>query len=1059
MRPILLEMTAFGSYAEKTAVPFSELKHGLYLVTGDTGAGKTTIFDAIMFALYGEASGQDRKAEMMHCDHVPKSVDTEVRLRFSQNGKDYTVTRTIHFRKKRGTENEYTDYTIGAQLVEPDAAPTDGANRVTARCQELIGLDREQFRKIVMLAQGEFREFLKADSSKKSDILGKLFDNTAYQYIQNLLGGTRDELRRRRTRTQEELRQLMQSSFRLPEENAQDAELYLPEHPQLRENLAALIADEEARLKAQENKRNEARRAADALNTQKGAADELNRRFDELESKRRRENELSKQKEAIEARRIRLTRADAALHTAQPKIDRFTEAQRTLDTARKRITELEEKLAETAREAAEAQAVVDGDEPQRELAQELEAGIQRIVEQLPDYRTLQAEAEAKSAAEKASAAARAAREAGERAIRDTEAAIVRQKEELAALEDIEIRVERYKAALDEKQKRLAALTGENGLRNDIRGIRAAEDALAEKERAFRAAAEKALSAEQEHHALYQRFIAGQAGILAKRLAHDLDENGQAECPVCRTRLGREHIPALAPLREDTPTQAQVDAAKNAYDAAEADRRVREKDAGSLQSDIAARKAAVLTRAEALLPGAADWEVLSDDTRMDELCVSLTEDAAAEEEYRAALRRQEDKLRRKAELEKLEASLPSQRKAVEEAVAAERKAEADIGAHDAVLRQLRERLDHENEAAAEARKQELEDKKTAVLQLLQEHRDALDEASRKHAVAGDLLTRANEALPTQEAAAAEARDAMDGAIASAGFADAAEVRAALLPLDGSDTEAWLRAEREALADYDGDVKHTREDIERLAAYLADKARVDAEALTEALTEADAVYAEANRRCSDTGVLLSEHRAVLDRAGAYLDGLASTRSAWERIERLGDLAVGTSSDGGKLSFDRYVMGTVFREILEMANRRLDIMSGGRYELVHRADTDRRNAKAGLEIDVLDLSTGQRRPSGSLSGGETFITSLALALGLSDVVQNHAGGKPLDALFIDEGFGSLSDGVLDKALDVLNQLTEGDRLVGIISHVNELKARIDKQIVVTKDRTGGSRLEVIV
>ena len=171
----------------------------------------------------------------------------------------------------------------------------------------------------------------------------------------------------------------------------------------------------------------------------------------------------------------------------------------------------------------------------------------------------------------------------------------------------------------------------------------------------------------------------------------------------------------------------------------------------------------------------------------------------------------------------------------------------------------------------------------------------------------------------------------------------------------------------------------------------------------------------------------------------------------MDRLADLAVGTSGDGGKLSFDRYVMGAVFREVLEMANRRLDNMSGGRYELVHRTETDRKNSKAGLEIDILDNSTGQTRPSGSLSGGEAFFTSLALALGLSDVVQNHAGGKQLDTLFIDEGFGSLSEDVLDKALDVLGQLTEGNRLVGIISHVDRLDESIPQKIRVRNTREG--------
>ncbi|MDE7200111.1 MAG: SMC family ATPase, partial [Lachnospiraceae bacterium] len=160
---------------------------------------------------------------------------------------------------------------------------------------------------------------------------------------------------------------------------------------------------------------------------------------------------------------------------------------------------------------------------------------------------------------------------------------------------------------------------------------------------------------------------------------------------------------------------------------------------------------------------------------------------------------------------------------------------------------------------------------------------------------------------------------------------------------------------------------------------------------------------------------------------------------------------------LSFDRYVMGYVFREILEMANRRLAVMSGGRYELIHEINAQRGNAAAGLEMSVFDMTTGKRRPAQSLSGGEAFFVSLALALGLSDVVQNHAGGKQLDALFIDEGFGSLDSDVLDRALAVLNRLTEGKRLVGIISHVDRLEESIPQQIRV-KNSENGSTLEIV-
>ena len=203
------------------------------------------------------------------------------------------------------------------------------------------------------------------------------------------------------------------------------------------------------------------------------------------------------------------------------------------------------------------------------------------------------------------------------------------------------------------------------------------------------------------------------------------------------------------------------------------------------------------------------------------------------------------------------------------------------------------------------------------------------------------------------------------------------------------------------------------------------------------------------------LIENHKSTLEKADAILKKLKSSQNAWQRLDRLGRLAAGEAGEGGKLSFDRYVMGAIFREVLAMANFRMDIMSGGKYQLMHQISADRQRAKAGLEIEVLDLTTGQQRAASTLSGGEAFFTSLALALGLSDAVQNHAGGRKLDALFIDEGFGSLSEGVLDKALEVLNQLTEGNRLVGIISHVDKLDESITQKIRVRHGDKGSTLL----
>ena len=323
MKPLSLEMTAFGSYAEKTTLPFEELKHGLYLITGDTGAGKTTIFDAIMFALFGIASGADRKGDMLHCDYVPKSTDTIVVLRFLQNGKEYTVERKIHFSKKRGTDNQYNDGVVSALLTEPDAAPIEGTSKVTARCEELLGLNAEQFSRIIMLAQGEFKKFLKANSDEKNDILGKLFDNSVYVYYQNLLLGARDELKKRRSAGMDELRSLMEITFQKPEAfHGEEQEAFLPGHPALIGNLRRLVLEETDQLEKLGAERDAALERLNEASKRQGEATSMNALIEELAREQTRLAALEARDEEMKQRQTVLDRADAALHKAQPAIRR-----------------------------------------------------------------------------------------------------------------------------------------------------------------------------------------------------------------------------------------------------------------------------------------------------------------------------------------------------------------------------------------------------------------------------------------------------------------------------------------------------------------------------------------------------------------------------------------------------------------------------------------------------------------------------------------------------------------------------------------------------------------
>ena len=1055
MRPLHLEMTAFGSYAEKTVVPFESLRQGLYLVTGDTGAGKTTIFDAITFALYGKASGSERTADMLHCDHVSKGTDTVVTLRFSQSGKEYSVTRTIHFVKRRGASEGYGESQIGAVLLGPDGESVEGASRVTVRCEELLGLNADQFRKIIMLAQGEFREFLNAESEKKNEILGKLFDNAAYVYYEKLLAGARDALRARRSELSESLQSLMQKGLELPPElSEEEREGFLPGHPALLENLDALLEREEAALAALREERDRLHGSLIALNEEKGAAEALNRRFAEREELRRQSAELAARAPEMTRRREELQRADAALHRALPAVESCAQAAEAAANAQAELEELTMRLENEERAAAEAEAAVAADADARRELERLSAGIHAIGEQLPRYRELvQLDGER---AQAAAAAAEARTQRGER--EETREDLDRQ---LRQLRERQERLAGAEAAAQAAQQRcetaraaLEAFTGEKGLLAKREELRRRESRLEEEKDSLARLSAEAQRAAERAAERYRLFVAGQAGLLAETLRNELEEHGEAACPVCRTRLCREHRARLAPLPAETPRQEDVDRAQREAKACEARRSKQYSSAQALAAALESDRRSAVEQAQGLLPRCTDWESLNAEGCLEQAAAAArTACEAADSVLSEALARRDEYERGRKRLPEME----EQTRQLSEQIAGLRETEssrtAEQRAAEAAVEALKKQLRYADEAQAAAEKTALEARRDTLAAEIRGRLETLEARRRQRDTTAGSRREKEAALVRRRAELSAAREEQAARLQAAGFETPEAVRRALLPLGGQDGESWLLAERRALSDYESEEKHVRALLEKLETETAETVPVDLGALLEKIASLNAAFGTVQESCAAREGLLRNHRRVRAQAGETLAQLAASENGWKRLNTLATLAMGSSGEGGKLSFDRYVMGAVFREILEMANRRMEQMSGGRYELVHKIGAERRNAKAGLEIEVLDHNTSQRRGAGSLSGGEAFFTSLALALGLSDVVQNHAGGKQMDALFIDEGFGTLSDDVLDKALEVLGQLTEGERLVGIISHVDRLDESIPQKIRVRGGKRGST------
>lgn len=1054
MRPIRLEMTAFGSYAEHTVVPFDRLRSGLYLITGDTGAGKTTIFDAIMFALYGTASGSDRSEGMLHSDHVSKAVDTVVSLTFAQSGKTHRVERTIHFQKKRGGQNEYGEPKVAAVLHEEGTEAIEGASRVTARCKELLGMDHEQFRRIVMLAQGEFRKFLQADSDKRNEILSRLFDHSEYLYYQNLLAETRAALYKRREAQSVELARLLTSDLHLPEGTPEeDRLLYLPGHPQLLENLGALVAQAEAVHRATDTKSAMQQQKIDSLNRERGAAEQVNQQLSELEAKRLRLSELEEARPETEQLAKQIDRADAALHIAYPALLNVKDAKATLERTQGEIEKQKEQL--TALEGA-LKAAVDAranDAEDQAKCHTLQNEARQIGQQLERYEALTAQkAELKTARSLYEKAAQEKQQLEEQQLRAKERISTLEKE-LAAAGDTGVEQLRLQTLCETRHSHVQELVRDGGIMAQCLMISALEAQESVTRQKLARSTTEAAEASEHHRKLYHALLSGQAGLLARELRQRIAAEGGARCPVC----GVHHAApseAFAPLAQDTPSQEQVDNAKAAWEAKETARQSHRQELDRVISAITSSKDAAMQTISRLPVDCDSWEQLAQPGWVEDLLERLrSEELQAAIELDKAQKQHQRAQAWAREIEQLRTSLDDL------AAAAKQQADSAAMQQQCIIR-LETAIAETEKALTYASGQEARQQQSRLLaqaeelaKLLERRQKTYEDAKHLHDTAVGTLREKEASLTGQEELLRTAQLEARKKLQETGFATVAEVKDALSCFGSTGGEDWLRMQRKAVSDFEHEAKATADSVLALEEKTRGKAYTALEALDEQLhTESEALTG-LSRQLSESFARLTGYRKVHEAAQTLCLSLKDTDRAWQRIDRLGTLASGESSEGGKLSFERYVMGSLFREVLEMANRRMDVMSGGKYELIHKTTVRRSNASAGLEIEVLDVTTGQQRPAGSLSGGEAFFTSLALALGLSDVVQNHAGGRKLDALFIDEGFGTLSEGVLDKALEVLGQLTEGNRLIGIISHVDRLDESIAQKIRVRGSEKGST------
>ena len=934
MRPLRLTLSAFGPYAAETTLDLEKLgKGGLYLITGDTGAGKTTLFDAITYALYDHSSSGIREGSMLRCKYADDKTPTFVELEFEVHGVRYTVRRNPEYQRPKARGEGMTTEKADATLTYPDdRPPVTKAKDVTAAVQEIIGLDYNQFSQIVLIAQGQFTKLLNASTEERSRIFRKLFRTQRYAQLQERLQAEASALNQQRTAQNAKLDSLLGGLQFSPED---------PDAEALRALCAQTVPETALAL-------------LDALTARQAAA--------------------------LEEAGTALQATEAQLDTVQQQLGAAAQAQRLAQQLAARQAELA--AAKPTLDAARAEADRHaGDAAQLDA---LTAQVTQAQSALAAYDTLDAlcrqQTEARDAARLAAAQAHKRRTQ----LDSLNAALAAAETELAALADADTRLlalQNRSAQLTQRGEALAKL--EQRLADCQRQAKAAHKA----QENYRAAAAAQDEARARRDALERAFLDAQAGLLAESLVEG------APCPVC----GSTHHPARALLPHTAPTQAQVEAARQA--AAEADRQAQNASAAAQSALAAANEAKTSLRrdAETLLP-----ERFTAPEGTVPLTFALMTNVLAEEnaalqtaqtDCKAQCRQAEADCRRKAQLEADRQAKTRQRPTLEQAAAeADRSAAAQNASADALEGQIAERraaLPYSRRADAQAALDKLEADRSTL-------RTGMDTAQRK-------LKQAEQTVAAAEAAV------------------------------------------EALT------------AQQTAAQKELPAR-SAEELTAQQTELTAARETLRSREKQLSAQLLPNRKTAAQYRAAAEARQTLESRWQWVSALAATAGGTLTSKQKIKLEAYIQMNYLDRILRYANTRLMQMTAGQYEL-ERIGAENQRSQSGLDLGVIDHYNGTRRSVKTLSGGESFKASLALALGLSDEVQSSAGGIRLDTLFLDEGFGSLDEESLELAIRVLSGLTEGDRLVGIISHVGALKDRIDRQVVVHKARTGGSTVELRV
>lgn len=1080
MKPTKLVMQAFGAYAEQTEIDFTQFEEkGLFLICGDTGAGKTTIFDAISYALYGEASGSYRDTKNLKSEYVDKKVESFVDFYFTHQGKDYHVCRKPSFKytNRNGKPDEQAEKVI---FYQPDGTTLEGAKNVDGTKEkpgaipQLLNMDAGQFMQVAMIAQGEFWKLLNAKTNERTEILRTIFQTDAYKKLELKLKNRMDVSFAAR----KEKEQSISQSFRevkvepaeisegisgiLAEDLAENSE----EQPRsvvqricdLQEKLQdsksvwnieemltllqAIIGEDTEKAKQKETVLAQAEEELQKLQGTLVSAKDNNAILERYARTKEEREVLESQKGLFEERRIQLDRTKQATYKVKPEYDAWSAKEHEWERTKQLITDGAQTLADCQTRAGMADAKVKETEALRPEAEQCQKIVDKVREEEPRYKEremlqhelgriqLQLATQEQQEAALVTAEQMLQKRIGE--LQEQQAVWKEEPQQLAQAQAA------HDKLLDSQKKT------ESIAKNLIPAWRRKQQELEEAQREYRENQDAYESAKEAFTHADRLYRANLVGILASDLAEG------EPCPVC----GATHHEKLATLVEASVTEEQCKELKaveekklDAFNQATAS-------ASSLRADVQAKGQQIKEE----IRGYMTPEFIGGVEALEELIVSferqrekLVDTVAQSRERLDTLQQNCEKLREvEAMLARAQgtemARLAEQRKSLVE----ERQSLiAKQAASQATLAALQTLSYPDWEAAMQAGNH--------ALARVTEIQTALDTAAKEKKSADEVVARVQASIATQKQAleqqksdAQMLKQRLNEKLTACQFASVEEMQAQVA------TDAEIHAEEAKLADYDKKVTEVAARLSQL--------EQEQDARHRTLVDLEQLQQEHTSKRVQVETLRTALQAITFRIQNNCEKQQNIRAqqvAYEKAKKENDTSyrlytlVSGQTRNGKITFEQYIQAAGFDSILQAANRHLLPMSDNQFQLYRQTNAVGKQTNTFLDLEVLDISTGKRRPVGNLSGGESFKASLSLALGLSDTIAENRGGIQMDALFVDEGFGTLDSKSLEETKDALLSMSGENKLVGIISHRDELMD-IPQKLRVTKGR-GGSRIQM--